>query len=82
MEDAHLCAPQFDEGVGLFAVFDGHGGLECAKFCERFFEMKLKEQKEYQNRSDVGRALVNTFLGLDRMIMTPKGMEAMIQISK
>ena len=26
--------------------------------------------------------MVNTFLGLDRMIMTPKGMEAMIQISK
>ena len=46
-EDAHICAPQFDEGVGLFAVFDGHGGLECSKFCERFFEMKLKEQKEY-----------------------------------
>jgi len=43
MEDAHLCVPTFDEGVGLFAVFDGHGGLECAKFCERFFEMKLKE---------------------------------------
>jgi len=82
MEDAHICAPQFDEGISVFAVFDGHGGLECAKFCERFFEMKLKEQPDYQNRKDIGRSLINTFLGLDRMIMTPKGMEAMIQISK
>jgi serine/threonine protein phosphatase PrpC len=24
-------------------VFDGHGGLECAKFCERYFESKLRE---------------------------------------
>ena len=43
MEDAHICDPQFDKDIGLFAVFDGHGGLECAKFCERFFGMKLKE---------------------------------------
>jgi len=43
MEDAHICNSNFEEGVGLFAVFDGHGGLECAKFCEKFFEPKLKE---------------------------------------
>ena len=43
MEDAHIINPTFDADVGLFAVFDGHGGLECAKFCERYFETKLKE---------------------------------------
>jgi len=47
MEDAHICNPNFDQGVGLFAVFDGHGGLECAKFCERYFENKLKEQPDF-----------------------------------
>jgi serine/threonine protein phosphatase PrpC len=46
-EDAHIARPDFDEGIGLFAIFDGHGGVECSKFCERFFEMKLKEQPEY-----------------------------------
>ena len=35
--------PNFEQGIALFAVFDGHGGLECAKFCEKFFEPKLKE---------------------------------------
>ena len=47
MEDAHIANPTFDPDVGLFAVFDGHGGLEAAKFCERYFEAKLKEQPEY-----------------------------------
>jgi hypothetical protein len=63
-------------------VFDGHGGIECAKFCERFFPDKLREQAEYQSRKDLGRALENTFLGLDKILMTPKGMEIMIGISK
>ena len=43
MEDSHITSPNFDNGIGLFAVFDGHGGLECAKFCEKFFGDKLKE---------------------------------------
>ena len=34
MEDAHITQPDLDNGLGLFAVFDGHGGLEAAKFCE------------------------------------------------
>jgi len=44
MEDAHIISPNFDNGVSLFAIFDGHGGVECAKFCEKFFGEKLKEQ--------------------------------------
>ena len=71
-----------EPGVGLFAVFDGHGGLECAKFCEKFFEAKLKEQPEFQSKKDIPKALENTFLGLDKMLMTPKGFEAMVAISK
>ena len=43
MEDAHISNPKFDNDMALFAVFDGHGGIECAKFCEKYFEGKLKE---------------------------------------
>ena len=63
-------------------MFDGHGGVECAKYCEKFFEQKLREQQEFQSKKDIPKALENTFLGLDKMLMTPKGMESMIQISK
>ena len=52
MEDSHITNPTFDKEVGLFAVFDGHGGLECAKFCERYFEAKLREQPEFASRTD------------------------------
>jgi len=38
MEDAHICNENINgQGVGLFAIFDGHGGIEAAKFCERHF---------------------------------------------
>ena len=36
MEDEHINVPQFDRDMSCFAVFDGHGGVECAKFCEIF----------------------------------------------
>ena len=65
MEDAHITKPQIDQGMDLFAVFDGHGGIEVAKYCEKYFESKLKEQYEYQSRENLGKALENTFMGLD-----------------
>jgi len=43
MEDGKLTIPQLDLDVGLFAVFDGHGGVECAKYCESYFTLMLKE---------------------------------------
>ncbi len=33
MEDAHISIPELTEDSSLFAVFDGHGGPEVAKFC-------------------------------------------------
>ena len=43
MEDAHISAPCFDQtnGASLFAVFDGHGGFEVAKYCEQNFLLTL-----------------------------------------
>jgi hypothetical protein len=42
----------------------------------------LKEQPEYKNRSSIEKALQNTFLGLDYMLLTPGGLDEMIKISK
>ena len=51
MEDAHICNDNIDgQGTGLFAVFDGHGGIEAAKFCERHFLNTLLKNQNYKTK--------------------------------
>ena len=82
MEDAHITNPQIDPNLGLFAIFDGHGGIECAKFCERNFEDVLKLQNEYKTGENLGKALENTFLSLDSILMTKQGQDTLDQIKR
>ena len=56
MEDAHISiAPFTDKKLGLFAVFDGHGGIghknlgaECAVFVERHFAKELEANASFK----------------------------------
>ena len=49
VKDAVICEPEFDVPQSkctsghhsLFAVFDGHGGLQCAEFCKKQFPQLL-----------------------------------------
>jgi serine/threonine protein phosphatase PrpC len=51
MEDAHICNENLDgNGMGLFAIFDGHGGIEAAKFCERHFTKTLISNPNFAKR--------------------------------
>lgn len=68
MEDAHIVNDNFDgKGTGLFAVFDGHGGIEVAKFCELHFAQELLNNESYRNKN-YQRALEETFLRMDVLI--------------
>jgi len=49
-EDAHITALDIEKGISLFAVFDGHGGCEVAKYCEKHFISELKKDKDYANK--------------------------------
>ena len=47
-EDAHISVTDFEPGFSLFAVFDGHGGAEVAKYCERHFIKLLRDDEQYR----------------------------------
>lgn len=71
MEDAHICHPNIVPGVHLFAVFDGHGGREVAKYCAMKFAETLKANAHFVE----GRypdALRQTFLAMDVQLEEPE----------
>jgi serine/threonine protein phosphatase PrpC len=67
MEDAHITNVDIGNGIGLFAVFDGHGGIEVAKFCEAHFTQLLISNHHFQNKS-YPKALEETFLEMDVLL--------------
>lgn len=72
MEDSHISEPEFGDRVSLFAVFDGHGGPEVAKFCNKYFPKYLKENKNYIS-GNYKTALEETFLKMDEILMSDGG---------
>lgn len=70
MEDAHICEsvelPKGESGM-LFGVFDGHGGDEVAKYVKANFKKEFVSQKNIHN-NDYKKALIDTFLGLDKSL--------------
>ncbi len=75
MEDSHIAQTNVvlsdsprKEVAHIFAVFDGHLGAEVARFCSLYLIDVLKNQTEWKNRRDVGKALAECYHSLDRMI--------------
>ena len=78
MEDSHISIPDLDEKTSLFAVFDGHGGAEVAKFCSDNFAKELKLNANYKE-GNYGLALQETFLKMDEILMGENGMDLLRQ---
>mmetsp|Transcript_1406 Transcript_1406/g.912 ORF Transcript_1406/g.912 Transcript_1406/m.912 type:complete len:106 (+) Transcript_1406:95-412(+) len=81
MEDAHIAALDIDPGVSVFGVFDGHGGCEVAKFVANHFVEELRKQENYK-KGDYRNALIETFLHIDRMLLSDLGKKELSLISK
>lgn len=67
MEDAHICHTDIEEEVHLFAVFDGHGGSEVAKFCEKYFVETLLKNQEFKKKN-YEQALRETYEEMDVLL--------------
>eukprot|EP00928_Gymnodinium_smaydae_P087685 TRINITY_DN71918_c0_g1_i1.p1 TRINITY_DN71918_c0_g1~~TRINITY_DN71918_c0_g1_i1.p1 ORF type:complete len:384 (-),score=108.50 TRINITY_DN71918_c0_g1_i1:204-1355(-) len=58
MEDAHIALEDMGEefpGVGLFAVFDGHGGKAVSTFCKLRFADELRKHTQEVGRTAFGK---------------------------
>jgi serine/threonine protein phosphatase PrpC len=80
MEDSHIAQTDIPPppsaltkaDAQLFAVFDGHGGAEVARFCQLYLIDVLTNQGSWTGDNvDVGTALVNSFHALDDLVDNP-----------
>ena len=78
-EDAHIHQLDLGDGNSLFTVFDGHGGEQVAMFCERYMPDLLLSQETYMAK-DYAKALEDTFVELDYMLLSEEGYEKLKQI--
>lgn len=67
MEDAHICQTDIAKDIHLFAVFDGHGGSEVAKFCEKYFVDCLVKNPKFAEKN-YSEALTETFFQMDVLL--------------
>lgn len=70
-EDAHTSLLNFDARTrsSLFAVYDGHGGSEVAKYCAKYLPEYLQAHlDEFRDGGDLKAALKHLFLALDERL--------------
>ncbi len=74
MEDAHVTETDVlgRADSAVFGVFDGHGGAEVARFCERHLMGVLAADADFQSQAPpaIGCSLVRCFHELDCMMRT------------
>ena len=80
-EDAHITAPDFVPDHSLFAVFDGHGGSEVAKFCGIHFVEELKNDPSFQARN-YEQAFLTVFVKIDKMLLSPNGRKELERLGR
>lgn len=74
-EDAHNCLPEFDpaKSAALFAVYDGHGGADVAKYCSLHLPEFVRERADYGQESiDPPKLLKEAFVDFDATLRNPE----------
>jgi serine/threonine protein phosphatase PrpC len=70
MEDACFILPSEDDDYpSLFAVFDGHGGLEVSNLARLVFPTLF--DNHFKTSKDTKTALIASFLEFDKYMLTP-----------
>lgn len=82
MEDAHIALPDFDTArqLGLFGVFDGHGGAAVARIVAERFPGMLRDLPAFQ-AGKYSEALYEAFLLLDAFLDSPDGRREVARVN-
>lgn len=70
-EDAHIAEPVTEDAY-LFAVLDGHGGAEVAKFVATFLPQELKSLDHFQ-QGKLAEGLTAAFHRMDERLQSEEG---------
>lgn len=71
MEDAHIAQTDLGTpGTNVFGVFDGHGGPEVARFCQRHMGEEMQALPAFK-KGAMKDALVASFHRMDEMLFNP-----------
>eukprot|EP00971_Amphidinium_carterae_P239981 4764161-Amphidinium_carterae.1 len=81
MEDAHIAMPDFDvdRGIGLFGVFDGHGGSAVARVVASHLPTMLRQLSSYRE-AKYEVALKELFIELDQYLLSGPGRAALAAV--
>ncbi len=96
MEDAHLLDLDFEPGMHLFGVFDGHGGKEVAMYVAENMVQTFKSSfpkksnpfkksppnEDLMDPETVEQALINTFIDIDKQLSTKAVKKELMEIRK
>ena len=67
-QDAHNAILDYDDYSSLFAVYDGHGGEEVAKYTAKKLPNFIKARKDYR-MGKLEEGLVEAFVEFDRTLI-------------
>lgn len=83
MEDAHLALPDFEKErhLGLFGVFDGHGGAAVSRVAAQRLPGILQGLKAFKE-ARYGEALYEAFLKLDAYLASAQGRAEVLAVMK
>eukprot|EP00292_Cryptomonas_paramecium_P021707 CAMPEP_0113664138 /NCGR_PEP_ID=MMETSP0038_2-20120614/1554_1 /TAXON_ID=2898 /ORGANISM="Cryptomonas paramecium" /LENGTH=168 /DNA_ID=CAMNT_0000579289 /DNA_START=112 /DNA_END=614 /DNA_ORIENTATION=+ /assembly_acc=CAM_ASM_000170 len=80
MEDAHVAKTDVAGGIGMFAVFDGHGGKEVANFCAKYMPSEFAALAK-KTHSINDQTLRDAFHKMDSMLREEKYAEELAILS-
>lgn len=79
-EDAHNCLPDYDDNTSFFAVYDGHGGAEVAKYCSLHLPDFLSSLPQYKE-NNIAQSLEDAFIEFDSLLTKPEVISELKQLS-